>query len=300
MRIVDDRVEHLGFDLRRCHAGQFEHVAGLGRQGGRTRQHRLAHRRRQGLRVGGEQLGDEERVAVRQAVQAAGAAAGASRQFGDGAARKRCQRHAGAGPRGQAAEHAEQRVVAAESLVAVAEHEQRARALDAPADIAQQIERGAIGPLHIVDHEHGRRAAIAQHREHAGEHLGGVAPAAHRRGQRRWNVFEQIDQRTQRRRRKHRLAGAAKPLDIAAGAPREFGDEAGLAAPRLGAQQHATPGHRGAPQRGDALAQQRQLGAAFEQWGVDARQNAGDRGGRVGDSHFGMNHTLGYRCHPGT
>jgi len=91
-------------------------------------------------------------------------------------------------------------MVAAERVVAHAEHEQCTGAFDAPAQVAQQVERGTVGPLHIVDHQHGRCAAVAQHRQHTGEHVGCLAACAHRRGQRRRQVIEQIDQRAQRRR----------------------------------------------------------------------------------------------------
>ncbi len=72
-------------------------------------------------RVAGQQLGDEERIALRHLVEAARAAARPPRHLGDAGARQGRERHADAAARRQAREHAQQRVIAAERVVAIAQ-----------------------------------------------------------------------------------------------------------------------------------------------------------------------------------
>ena len=282
--VVDHRIQHLDLDLRRRDAGQLDHVARLGRQRRDARQDRFAHRRRQRLGVAGQQLGDEERVALRHLVEAARAAAGTPRHLGDAGARQRRQRHADAAARRQPREHAQQRVIAAERVVAIAQDEQRARAFDAPAQVAQQIERRAIGPLRIVDHQDGGLGRIAQHREHAREHLGGMAPRAHRSGQRGRHAIEPIDQGSQRRRRQHRLAGPPQPVDAAVRSSSGSTQHGGLADSGLSTQQHASSGRAAGAQCGEALAEGRQLGVALEQQIVRRARDRFDEPGCMRDA----------------
>ena len=109
----------------------------------RTGEHRIAHRRRRQLAAGGDRLGDEERVAAGDGVQLVGAAlrpapATASRESGG-----TCTRRTAVGR--ERAEHAVQRVVGDQLVVAEREHDQRGQLLD-PAPQERQARRGTRRP----------------------------------------------------------------------------------------------------------------------------------------------------------
>ena len=62
----------------------------------------------------------------------------------------------------EAAEHALQRVLATDLVGPVGQQQQRGQVVDAPADVAQQVERGAVGPVHVLDGQDGRPVRVGQ------------------------------------------------------------------------------------------------------------------------------------------
>ncbi len=74
------------------------------------------------------------------------------------------------------AEQAPQGMGAADLVVAVGAQQQRARALDAPAEVGQQVERRLVGPMQVFEHQAMRVAA--QCVEHRGEDLEAAVVAA--------------------------------------------------------------------------------------------------------------------------
>ena len=122
-------------------------------------QHGLAHRGGQPLLLGGEQLGDEERVAAGRGVHAQ-ARSRVARQLRDrvaptaGRARSAPRPAPADRPAPAAAARPRRHLV-----VAIGEHQQRAQPLDAAGDEGQRVEAGVVGPVHVLDDHYRRRTA---------------------------------------------------------------------------------------------------------------------------------------------
>jgi hypothetical protein len=71
----------------------------------------------------------------------------------------------------QLAEHQVQRMVCAHFVGSPCEDDQRADARRAPADVAQQIERGRVGPVHVLEDDECGSLAAGQARNERREHL---------------------------------------------------------------------------------------------------------------------------------
>jgi hypothetical protein len=149
------------------------------------------------------------------------------------------------------ADHAAQRMRGADLVVAVAEHEQRAGAFDAPAEKLDEVQRRVVGPVQVLDHHQCRRVGGAQLGQHRLEQRRPrpVQPCA----EARTALSRHVEQRRQRMRRFECVAGA--PPDGRAGvAGRQRPQHAGLAdACFAGHQRDAAVPRRVAQQRGQFL-----------------------------------------------
>ena len=243
------------------HDGELlERRAAFRRQAADPRQHSLHHADGDRLARRGERLGDEERVAAGDAVEGRGVGAGARRQAPHGVARERLERE----PLQRGAdEHAEEplhRMLRVELVVAAGEHEQRPERPDPPGGECQHVERGVVGPVDVLDHEHGRDLA-RQLAQQGGEHAVDRRAVGQRRRQRPVRLERDVMQRTERARR-HQVV-ARREQHAPGGLGRERADEAGLADPGLPHQQDDRP----APRRGlaDRRVQDAERGLALEQ-----------------------------------
>ena len=122
----------------------------------------------------GEGLGDVERVSVGQPVQRLGVDA---RARGQGRHRGRAQRPQHQAPHlraGQSAEYTTQRMLPAEFVVAVGQQQDGGQVADPPADVPHDVQGRAVGPVHVLDHQHGGVRSAGQLVGHGREDGTGV------------------------------------------------------------------------------------------------------------------------------
>jgi len=205
-----------------------------GRQPREARQHQVLHAARHAVGAVAQQLADEQRIAVRQRVQPGGRAHRRLRQRGDGVGRQRRQRQPRHLAGGQLAEQPAQRMRGRHLVVAPRHHEQARHAVDAAAQELQQVQRGVVGPVQVLEDGQHRAAAALQRRQHRVEQLGARVARLQQRAERDVDVARDVVQRRERVRRLERVAGAPPQRRVAAARghrleQRRFAD-AGLAA----------------------------------------------------------------------
>jgi hypothetical protein len=135
-------------------------------------QHRVAHRRRDGVIGRREHLGDVERVAGRPAIQLPWSTPADPASAATASAESAGQRHPVCSVTGQLAEHDPQRMRAVELVVAVGREHQRRDRLDATGEQAHDVQRGLVGPVQVLEH-HDARSPLGQLRGQRGDELGG-------------------------------------------------------------------------------------------------------------------------------
>lgn len=157
--LAEQRLGEVEADPRRHH-GQVLH-RGATRRGEppQPRQHGVGDGGRHRVRRHRERLGQVERVAGGQRVEGWGVPAGAGRQHGDrgqGQGRQREPAHRDADQR---AEQLPQRRAGVQRVVSEAEHEDGRQPAQPAGEVTQHVEGGVVGPVHVLDDEHGRQAA---------------------------------------------------------------------------------------------------------------------------------------------
>jgi hypothetical protein len=220
----------------------------------------VAHRRRDGGRGGGQDLGQVEGVAADRRHHRAGVEPGGNGQLGHGLVRQPLQLDPEHRRPGQGGDHAGERVVVAQLLVAVADHQQRRQAVDPPGQVPDDVQGGGVGPVGVLDDDHGRALGEA----HLGEQgvQEGVAVVAGQPGQAP-GVAGHVPERPQRPRGEQVLARPDQHPGRRPGALGELLEQRGLADPGLPRDQHGRPpalpgvleGGRQAPELGVALDQ---------------------------------------------
>ncbi len=208
-----------GLCARPGHRGRVEHGAGRGRQASGARQHRVLNgggNALHGLRCCREHLGDEERIACGLRVQGRCIDSGSGRERPHRRQRERLRRQPRRPGRCQIAEHGAQRMRRHDFVIAKARDEQRTSAGDAPAGIAQQVERRFVGPVDVL--ENGQRRPFGEQVDEGDEQAMPLAAAVVRDGQLAARVDGDVVERAERPRRCHRLAGA--PVHRGVGAHR--------------------------------------------------------------------------------
>ena len=203
-------------DAARDHGRELEHLARRGGERLDAQRDGLAHAGGDGARGRGQRLGDEEGVAARDRVQVRRLAPGAPREQRHGLGRQRAgldPPHAFARERGQHAPHLGRGVVAA------GEDQAAGRAQQAAAQQRHEVERGVVGPVQVLDDQHGAAGELVQgRRQHplAGAVDGGEQRAARLAGD--------VVQRAERARRDQRITGAPQdPLLRSPPSPRRRG-----------------------------------------------------------------------------
>ena len=193
-----DGGEQQCIEARSEDGGEVEHLP-RGRVEARgARQDRVAQRLRQS-RSGGENLGDEERVAGGPLVEIGRVEPAVRGEYSYRRGRQRQERQSTARRRArEIAEHTPQRVTRPDLVVAIGGEHQAARSIETPTEIAQQIERRVVGPVHVFEDQHHGRGSerVAQRGEYPlprrlGLQQAGASPAERRRD---------VHQRTQRSR----------------------------------------------------------------------------------------------------
>ena len=120
-----------------------------------AREHGVANRLGQVAACGGEDLGDEEGVAERQPVDRVGVGIERRRELTHGVeGEPRHRQPHDARRRRELAEHDAERMVARDLVVPVRGDDERVRAVDTAPEHAQDVERGTVRPVHVLEHEH--------------------------------------------------------------------------------------------------------------------------------------------------
>ncbi len=192
----DDLLEQPELGSERDHGNRLEQPSRRRVEERHAREHGVANRLRQLPAARREDLGDKERVPERQSVDRIRIGPERRSEFSDRLQRETRHRQPHDARRGrELAEDDAQRMVARDLVVAVRGDDERVRAVDAPPEHAQDIERGAVRPVHVLEHE---RAAAREHRGRDRARLAGLEA--------------DVEERPERRGRGQVLAGAAQHL----------------------------------------------------------------------------------------
>ena len=155
-------------------------------QGADPGQHRVDDcRRRDGTRVG-EHLGDEERIAAGEPEQLAGIEVRRGGHVADRVRGEPRQPQPGGRHAAERAENAAQRMVPGQGVVAVGHQQHRGQVLHPGTEVAQHVERRAVGPVGVLDDEHGWRRRRRQFVTHGREHQIRIGARGQRRGE--WSI----------------------------------------------------------------------------------------------------------------
>jgi hypothetical protein len=119
------------------------------------RHHGVDHRGRDAVAAAGQHLGDEERVAVGRGEDPGRVDARVSGEAVDRTAAQRLQRQPLHGLGGEGTEEPPQRVRVVDVVVPKGQDDHGSQRAQPSADVAQRVERGVVGPVHVLDDQHG-------------------------------------------------------------------------------------------------------------------------------------------------
>jgi hypothetical protein len=213
-------------------------------QARRAGQDRVADRRRDVPFAPRQHLGEEEGVARRPAVELArvdGVRLGEPRYSVQREPRQLAAGHAPSG--GELAEHDPQGMAQRELVVAIGRDDERRRRVHLARQEAQDVEGRLVGPVQVLEDEHGRRAAreLAQqgHRD-----LVRVRPARGHACELAAGVLGDVEQRTESAGREERVARPPQdPGRLPAGVS-EAARQRRLPGARLAGEEHHAPARR--------------------------------------------------------
>ena len=192
--------------VRRRDRNGVEHVSCAGREAPRSRENGVPHRRGDLRPTRGENLGHEECVAGRRAVELVRVdpvRLGESSNCVRGEGRKR---HSAKGDgRCELTEHESQRVTRVQLLLPIAQGDHGADRLDAAGDEADHVERRLVRPVDVLDHDD-RRPAPAQLFDERRGHGVWDRVAAKEVGQSVACLGRDVVERAERLRRQERVA----------------------------------------------------------------------------------------------
>lgn len=137
---------------------------------------------------------------------------------------------------------------ATQLVIPIGDEHEGSRASDPASEQPEHIERGLVGPVHVLDHENDR-LATAQLVEQRGSDLMRPSARSHQLAQRTPQGVGDAQERTQRARREERIAGAGDHPRRGAVLVAEAAHQRGLADTRFTPEEHqpaaGTPGHSG-------------------------------------------------------
>ena len=225
-------------------------------------EHRIPDRRGDRLTIGCQHLGDEERVPARTRVKLLGIDVVRRRQLGHGCLGEWVDGDPSGGADDLAQHHA-QPVRSVEFIVAIAGEHQRGSRRDPGADQRQDVDRGLVGPVQILQHQHRRRPAAKLAKEGRRDLVrtfrsrdGALELTSDRLGD-----VEQRSERTRRLQRRTRAPHhAARAADVVA----EALEHRRLPGPGLAANEHQSAGRAG-PDLAQQLCERGKLRLALQQ-----------------------------------
>ena len=137
---------------------------------------------------------------------------------------------------GQLAEDDPQRVARIELVVAIGDEHQRGEPLDAPSEQAQDVERGLVGPVEVLEDDDVRRPRAQRSRQRPDEGAGS-GPLGHRRAELAAHLVGDVHEGAERARGEERVARAPQDSALTRSSA-ERPHERRLADPRLTGDQH--------------------------------------------------------------
>jgi hypothetical protein len=223
---------------------QVEHLSRAGRQPARPRVHRVADRRRHLAARAGEDLGHEERIAAGRLVHSLVGAPRAAGQLADRVLRQYGKADAADRVVRQLAEDEPERVSRAQLVVAIGDDQQGGRLADTPAHVLEDVERGVVRPVHVLEDGDGNRRRAPQLAQEGGEDPLALRAALHQRPERAPGVVGDVEQRAERPGGEQRVARPPEDAggrSIALGELREPLNQRRLADPRLAGDESDGP-----------------------------------------------------------
>ena len=157
-------------------------------------------------------------------------------------------------------------MVGLQLVAAVGEQQQRADIVQPAPEVAHEVERRGVGPVHVLDDQHGARFGIAQVAEQRREQAVPRAAFVQRRRHRRRKAVGQVDQRAERPRRVQVFAaGDERRRGGRVERAHERLHQRGLADARFAVHEHARA-VRAVPDTVEDFVQARQRRIALEQF----------------------------------
>lgn len=108
--------------------------------------------------------------------------------------------------RSELSDHVLERVLRTHLVVAIGAEQECVRASDASAEKAEQIERGIVCPVHVLDHHHDRPTGRSQMRQHRVEEVDRRPIVHDDPGEHSPGVGREVVERAERARRGERIA----------------------------------------------------------------------------------------------
>ena len=240
LRVRQDPGQQGRFHARPDDCRGLHRPPGAGARPGEPSAHRVAHRRGDRRPPGLQDLAHVERVAAGDPVQFGGVDVTLPDQLADGFHGQRGEPHPpGRALCGQVAQDQPERVIGGHFVVAVTGQQQRRYPAQPPPEEAEQVDRGLVGPVHVLEHRHGEPGGRANLGEEAGEQPLPRRPAAAQGGELPVELRADVEQRAERAGGEQAVATAPQPAG-----PRqlllELLEEHGLAHPGF-------PGHQDQP-----------------------------------------------------
>ena len=163
---------------------------------------------------------------------------------------------------GGAGQQPPQRMAAVHLVVAVGQQQHRGEVGDAPDQVAQQVQGGLVGPVHVLHDQHGGVPGPVQLVQQRGEERVPVAGVAQRPGQVGTDAAGEVADRAQHARRRQVVAVAHEEPRVGWEVVAQLAHQARLADAGLaGDQDHGTGSRRSEP---GGVGQRRQLGLPLE------------------------------------
>jgi hypothetical protein len=162
VRVLRGRAfEEPRFDTRADHGRDIEHRLRRGREPRDAPEDRVADRQRQ-LEIAAQDLGHEEWIATGASVQGRHIDRPRADEQADCLFAQRWEGQPKACPGcNQVAEHGSQRVIGDELVVTVSEHQEHVGAANSSPEEAQEVERGFVGPMDVLDDDDARVALLS-------------------------------------------------------------------------------------------------------------------------------------------
>ena len=263
--LAGQHLEQPELHLRRDDRDRVEQPPCLAAQPCRPREHRIPHRRRDAAVPGGADFGHEEGVAGCDPVELARVDAVRLGELRDSLERERCEWHpCERESRRHLAEHDSEGVSCVERVVAVAQHDQRTLSGDPACEEPEHVECCLVGPVDVLDHEHGR-CVVVQVVDQRGSDLVGDGLAAQRLLKLGPEVRCEVVYRPQWPRCEERVASTSQDPRPPGASRAERVDQRRLAAAGLSRDERdATPPRRRLVERG---LEQRKLPITLDQLG---------------------------------